>query len=146
MRVQLSIAGLMLVAAFGFGCSKPALSGSRAKTYPVFGIIKVDGEPAEGVYVTCYPDKEVAENKLPSGTITAENGKFAFSTYSANDGLPKGTYKLVFKWNELGIGKTVDRLGGAYAKAAKSKFEFVVGNESSVDLGVIELSKTVSKK
>ncbi len=145
MSPPLIVTGFTMIVVLGLGCSKPQ-SGSRLKTYPTFGVVEVDGQPAEGVFVTCYPDKDTSEYQRPLGTITGGDGKFAFSTYAANDGLPEGQYKLVFQWNELGIDKTADRLGGNYTDPAKSKIELFVGNGETGNLGIIELSTNLSKR
>jgi 5-hydroxyisourate hydrolase-like protein (transthyretin family) len=146
MKFRMIAAGMLLLASLVPGCSRRSEGSPRVKTYPCFGVVEVDGEPAAGVMVVCYPDKDGAEQKLPSGSMTGENGKFVFSTYAAGDGVPAGNYTLVFKWKELGIGETADRLGSAYSDPTKSNFHIAVGPGESGDQGVIELStKPVAK-
>ena len=129
----------------GFGCSQAARGPERHKTFPVYGIVEVNGLPAEGVFITCHPNKAASEYSQTLGTLTGDDGKFAFSTYQEKDGLPEGVYKLVFKWQKLGLDATVDQLQGAYDSPTKSKIEIVVGPGEKNDLGVIELSASVPR-
>ena len=80
--------------------------------------------------------------------ITATDGerKFALATYEAGDGLPNGTYKLTFVWEEVSLvfqTKKIDQLGGAYADPKKSEISVTVDGGKKVDLGTIDL---VAKK
>lgn len=110
------------------------------------GTVKVDGSPTAAIIVTAHPDSGNSDAKVPLITATDGEGKFAFATYEAGDGLPNGTYKLTFVWEEISLvfqTKKVDQLGGGYADPKKSEISVTVDGDKKVDMGTIEL---VTKK
>lgn len=142
------LAGIILV-----GCSSSKPPGPpRVKTYPVTGIIHVDGKPTAGVQISFYPHENAATTAIVM-TTSGDGGKFAATTYAGNDGLPDGTYKMTFVIDEtpdgaaslLGNPEFKDGLNGAYSDAKTSTHEVTV-NKAKVDLGVIELSTTGAAK
>lgn len=140
----MSIALMSLVL---IGCTgeKPR-GGNRTKTTPVVGTVMVDGSPTPAVIVTAHPDPGNSEAKVPLITATDGEGKFAFATYQAGDGLPNGTYKLTFVWEEISLvfqTKKNDHLGGAYADPKKSEISVTVDGGKMIDMGTINL---VTKK
>jgi hypothetical protein len=128
----------LLVAILLSGCQPKHVSVPRLKTMPVTGTVHVDGEPALGVTVQCCPKPGSAEIQHPVLAVTDAEGNFAFAMYEAGDGLPEGTYNLVFLW-EFGMDQT-DKLKGAYADPTKSRHVIEVVDGEEQDLGVIELS------
>jgi hypothetical protein len=136
------------------GCSHKPSGPPREKTYPVVGVVEVDGETAMGLAVTFHPEGDTLF-KFRNSTVTDENGRFSLSTYQKRDGMPAGEYVLTFAWprglEEGGIQlgkdkeKLSDKLNGAYLDRNKSQHKVTVSAEQN-DLGVIELStKNLSK-
>ena len=121
------------------GCSSPRRDGPRLDTTPVTGVVEVDGEPAESLLVECHPQPGADTIKHPLTGMTDAEGRFSMSMYQAGDGLPEGTYNLVFVWEEMGL-PPKDKLKGAYADPKKSKHQITVVTGESNDMGLIELS------
>ena len=122
------------------GCSKPQRGGPREKTFPVTGVVEVDGEAAEGIEVACHPDPGSSAIKYPVTTFTDANGAFSVGTYQSGDGLPEGKYTLAFKWEVPGPGTPINKLSRVYADPAKSTHKVTVVKGEPNDLGTIELS------
>ena len=154
--IVVCLAGIVLAS-----CSaNPLPGGVRVKTYPVTGIVHVDGEPVEGVGIRFYPQDDSACIKHAVSAGTDDGGRFFVGTYAAGDGLPEGIYKLTFELREeeeqvgtptttlarFGQRPIMDRFKGAYADPGKSKYEVTIEKGESGDLGVIELLTTGSGK
>ena len=75
---------------------------------------------------------------------TDADGRFSISMYQKGDGLPEGTYRLTFKWEEFGI-PIKDKLNRAYTDPLKSTYKVTVTAGEPNDLGLIELSTKASK-
>ncbi|WP_157606285.1 hypothetical protein [Schlesneria paludicola] len=130
----------MLVASLvSLGCSSKLPGEPRLKTTPVTGIVYVDGEPAIALTVECHPESSDCPIKHPVIASTDAKGKFDLGMYVAGDGLPEGTYRLVFIWQGIGLNQR-DRLKGYYANPSKSKTKITVIAGNHEDLGVINLS------
>jgi hypothetical protein len=147
MKTQIEFA-LLLVACTGlFGCSSKS-GPVRLKTTPVKGVVHVDGKPAELLRVEFHPESKIEGLDHVPATVTNAEGHFAVSTYASGDGLPEGTYYLVFKWERMGARanekKRPDRLNGAYADTytdpTKSEFKATITKGEAKDLGTYELS------
>ena len=121
------------------GCSKPHQTGPREKTFPLTGVVQVDGDPAEGLEVQCSPEPGSSKINYPLTATTDKNGAFSMATYKKGDGLPEGNYVLTFTWSEPGL-VVKDRLKGKYADTKKSAHKVTVVTGKSNDLGEIELS------
>jgi 5-hydroxyisourate hydrolase-like protein (transthyretin family) len=121
------------------GCSQELPGGPRFETYPTRGVVRVDGQPAELVEVSCHPAADSKNVKYTLSSMTDKDGKFELTTYTSSDGLPEGTYKLSFRWIEPSF-VPKDKFNGAYADPSKSKFQITIENGKESDLGVIELS------
>lgn len=130
---------LLIVSLVSFGCSSKLPGEPRLKTTPVRGIVHVDGEPAIALTVECHPESSDCPIKYPVMASTDANGKFDLGMYMAGDGLPEGTYSLVFIWQGVGLNQR-DRLKGYYANPAKSKTKVTVIAGNHEDLGIINLS------
>ena len=136
-RFPLAIA--LLFSLLVVGCSKAKPQGVREQTSPLTGIIKVDGQAAEGVEVQCNPEPGNSKINYPVVATTDKNGAFAVGTYQKGDGLPEGNYLLTFVWMEAGL-TPKDKLKGAYTDPKKSKHKVTIElGEKKNDLGEIEL-------
>jgi hypothetical protein len=135
---------LVLIAGMLVGCGNNPL-GLR----PVSGTVTVDGKPAKGVQVVLVPvktDLPDAMKQRPIGTSDA-NGKFSFTTFVLNDGVPTGDYQVTATWVTPNQGPMVgersasggDRLLYRYAIPEKSGITAVI-DSSTVELPPIELS------
>ena len=129
----------LLIVCLVIGCGQPPRGGPRLTTSPLKGVVNVDGEPTEGVEVTCTPEPGTSEIKYPIVASTDVNGQFSLGTYQAGDGLPEGKYILTFAWPELSM-VPKDRLNKAYSDPAKSEHKVTVVTGEPNDLGEIELS------
>lgn len=139
-------------------------SGPKPKdvkpTFPVTGVVQIDGKPTEGVQLFVFPaENPPAEQMTPttnvfgvSAAVTEADGKFAFGTYVAKDGLPAGSYVVSVYWNggvippldnlqdrEPKLSPAATKLNRKYGIPAKSAFKFTVDKEP-VDLKILELS------
>lgn len=142
-----ALLGLLLLISLT-GCSrKPE---GQLDVYQVTGRVTIAGKPAQGVVVVLYPQAgSAAETKKlnPSGH-TDENGEYVLTTYTQDDGVPEGTYRVALRWMETpapsakglppGFLPPVDKLKGRYADPAKTKWEIVVSSQTN-ELPVIEV-------
>lgn len=73
------------------GCSK---GPSRPKTYPVRGVVTLNGTPVEGATVTFVPKEGAAGESRPQAAtaITDSNGRYAIGTFATGDGAIPGEY------------------------------------------------------
>ena len=135
-----------VVVALCGSCSEPPRGGPRLPTFPLTGIVFVDGVPAEGVTVECFPKPGGKFRRVISGRTNAD-GQFSISTYEQGDGIPEGEYTLTFKWEKAaGFAKAKDRLKGRYANPKTSKFTITVKKGEQADLGRIDLTIGDSQK
>ena len=87
MQTQSRWVAVLLVGIVFVGCSSaPPPGGPRVKTYPVTGVVKVDGVPTQGIQIVFAP-QEGADAKFAITTGTLEGGKISPTTYRAGDGL-----------------------------------------------------------
>ena len=105
----------------------PACGGSDFhKVYPVTGKILVNGQPAGDclIYLNRTFDDDHPRRVTPYA-LTNENGEFQITSYITNDGAPEGEYVVTIEWRDrVGMSQALDgpdQLGGAYAKADKTK-------------------------
>lgn len=139
MRSGASRGTVLLIAIVLSGCGASPPGGAHVKTTPVTGIVQVDGAPTAGVTVECHPEAGSSHVEHPLTTRTDAKGKFCFTTYDFCDGLPNGTYHLVFMWKTVTSGQK-DQLNGSYADPKSSKHNVTIDNRQPIDLGIIELS------
>jgi hypothetical protein len=85
------IAVAAIAAACGCGAPKP----KPETLVPVSGIVKLDGKPTEGIRMMFHP---TGETKGLGGcwAITDQDGKFKVIHWSNKEGLPPGSYHVVF--------------------------------------------------
>lgn len=103
------------------GCDRPS---EGPPTYPVQGVLKVDGKPAEGAQVILHPagGKDFDQRGArPTGRVEAD-GTFRMTTYQIGDGAPAGRYVVTVYWAEYAesLEPSPDRLKGRYGDPAKS--------------------------
>ncbi len=85
------LCGLVLVGiALGvtIGCAGP--TSDRPATYPVTGIVTLDGSPVAGAAVTFVPS---VGGKSAAG-VTDASGKYALTTFEGGDGAVPGDYSV----------------------------------------------------
>ncbi len=141
------IVTLVLLLPLGLcSCGKEP-QGFRKVTFPVSGLVYVDGAPVENLAVTCVkqPLGDDKEHPTQSQTYTEKDGKFKISTYKSGDGVPEGDYVLTFYWGELNLMSMTysgpDKLNERYQDPASSPVRFTVKPGEPTDLGKIELTK-----
>src|SRR5262245_26866765 len=110
------------------GCGRKA--DGRLKSYPVHGLVTVDGKPTGGIYVFLNPAAQPPTHGIFPNAITNGAGEYWISTYDAEDGAPLGDYVVTAKWPR-GEGLQVhsespDRLKGRYADPTKSAIKISV--------------------
>jgi hypothetical protein len=90
----------------------------RPTTYPVHGMLFVNGKPAAGARVRLFAMNNPTLDGLCPHAEVERDGSFQLMTYQKGDGAPEGTYALTVTWpvppkagKELGK----DRFNGRYA-------------------------------
>lgn len=129
-------------------CTALVLAGCNhrdygVETFPVTGLVCVDGAPTAQVSVTLHRVGGM-DKKTPtvSATISKEDGSFAISTFEDGDGVPAGDYVATFTWAEFNpISRSMgpDKLKGKYNDPDQSQFKVSVAPGAKVDMGRIEL-------
>jgi hypothetical protein len=128
-RAKVEMVALIGLAALAVGCS----SNGRKPVYPVHGTV-LDGKdkPAAGAMVFFHPiDATDGELIKPLGYVQ-EDGSFALTTYTKNDGAPQGEYSVTIEWrqakaNPFGSRNPgPDKLQGRYSDPGRSKIRFQV--------------------
>jgi 5-hydroxyisourate hydrolase-like protein (transthyretin family) len=143
-RLTIGVRFLVLVSlAAPVGCSREPMN--RKETYPVTGVVTVDGQPAAGLKVELHDVKGIdAQNPSFSSTFTDEQGRYSLSTYEQGDGVPEGEYKVTFFWGEVQPFNMAyggeDKLKNKYSDPAKTQFSVKVQRGTPADMGKIELS------
>jgi hypothetical protein len=111
-----------------------ACSNGDTALNPVKGKVLYKGQAAAGVLVAFHPSEGNKVTSIPSTGKTGEDGTFTLST-GPKEGAPAGSYVVTFTWPEEAKAKTQkgkisldppslrDRLQGAYASQAQSKFK-----------------------
>jgi hypothetical protein len=105
------------------GCSfEPA----KPPTFPVSGVVTLDGKPVEGVVVTFVPRVTGTVSSATGSTDAA--GKYQLTTFSGNDGAQEGDFDVkVSKYGyketeEAGDGTTITS-AEEYQAAMKKSYE-----------------------
>lgn len=144
---MIAILGLVgLVGISSLGCGSPPPPGPpRKPTYPIKGIVLVDGQPVEMLEVSCHDTKLPSDgNSVIATAYTDAEGKFELATYAAGDGVPEGDYVLTFLWGEFNVISRSyggpDKLKDRYSSPKSSQVKFTVKKGTPVDLGKIELT------
>lgn len=138
--IALSVMGLI-----GCGPTGPQ-GGPRVETIPVTGKVIVDGAPAAYLRVLAVPNDAAGALPMDSACITTTEGMFSLSTYESGDGVPVGSYKLIFSWGQINLMNgqySGDKFKGKYSDASKSEYSLTIeSGDKPLDLGTIELSTT----
>ena len=143
------VVGLFLVALATLvgvttGCSKPGW----LETYPVKGMVLVDGQPAKDAMVTFNPKEQIGDRPyLPTGQ-TNEQGEFSIATFVSGDGAPPGEYDVTIVWplrkNPISTLWEGDKLNGRYANKTKSTIRVTV-EKQPLQLAPFELTGNPKK-
>jgi 5-hydroxyisourate hydrolase-like protein (transthyretin family) len=117
----------------------------RKETFPVTGVVHVDGKAIAKLAVRCTDVNGMdRQNPTKSSAFTDEDGKFEISTYEKSDGMPEGDYVLTFQWGQWNMISASyggpDKLNGRYMDPAESEVKFTVKAGEPTDLGTIELT------
>jgi hypothetical protein len=100
------------------GCGD--VEGYRFEVHPADGRVLRDGAPVAGAYVRFHPD-DPASVQVPEGeegltvmltTQTDQDGRFAMSTYLADDGVPAGDYTVTVVADQDPAGSDVENADG----------------------------------
>ncbi len=134
------LAALFLLASSFLGCGS---KDNRLPCFPVEGKILANGEPASGVTITFHAVDPKNATPVKPGATTAQDGSYILSTYDMLDGAPAGDYTVTILWEQANEeGKKVDRLRGAYADPATTKYKTTVrdqpNNTYNIELRVQE--------
>lgn len=87
----------------GCGRQADAWRAKRPKTFPVTGIVSLDGSPVEGAMVTFI----ATETPSVAAGITDALGRFKLRTYDPGDGAIPGPHKVL-------IEKKIERMPASY--------------------------------
>ena len=136
------LALILIVCAICGACSKVT---NRKATYPVTGVLKVDGQPAEMAAVNCLAVQGLDKaDPTVSAAFTNPDGSFQISTYEKGDGVPTGDYVLTVEWGKMNLISMQyggpDKLNGKYSNAKTSTIKFTVKEGVPTELGTIELT------
>lgn len=113
-----SLAGTILLLGLVFvsGCGSKKIERSETSSGPgakapsglvkIGGTVTIDGQPKPGVMVLLCPPTEEQQApmqnrpfmKVGAGAFTDKDGKWQYTTFSANDGIAPGQYLVVFHW------------------------------------------------
>jgi hypothetical protein len=128
----------------GLVCGACSKAPERKATYPVTGMIKVDGQIVPQLAVRCHDTKGIDKaDPTVSAAYTDAEGKFQISTFKSGDGVPVGDYALTFAWGEINLISmqySGDKFNGKYSDPATSPHKFTVKEGVPTDLGTIELT------
>lgn len=134
----------MVILVVGLVCGACSKAPERKATFPVTGVVKVDGQIVMDLAVRCHDTKGIdkAEPTYSAARTDAE-GKFKISTYQSGDGVPVGDYVLTFTWGEVNLISmqySGDKFKGKYDDPKTSTHKFSVKEGVPTDLGTIELT------
>jgi len=99
-------------------------------TYPVSGQVLRGDKPIFYATVVLHPKSNIGDQSLRPRGVTDPDGKFALTTFTADDGAPAGDYDVsVTQWTtdkpEEG---PINRLAAKYADPATSGLKITVGS------------------
>lgn len=100
---------------------------------PVKGNVNYRGKPAIGFRVVFHPQTDIGKLQFSPSAITGSSGEFELRSLHPSDGAPLGDYAVTFEWPDHLNKDTdtdpvpeIDKLRGAYANPANSKFRVTV--------------------
>jgi len=110
-------------------------SPSGPVKYPVEGVVRINGQPAERMAVTLHHEDETVEGNLRYPTaVTDPEGRFVVSSESDRDGAVAGRYRVTFVWLSSSELDAFDQLQGAFSDPRRSRFTVTVPVEQAVGL------------
>jgi hypothetical protein len=139
----------------GGGGPKP---GEAVPTFPVTGVVKIDGTPTPMVRVLLFPIDKIPEwfdhrVAAPHWAQTDPEGNFKITTYNAADGAPAGEYAVYFYWegtpkmvplsdpDEVAVDPVAAKFNAKYANLMKPQLPTVkVEDGKPTDMGTLELT------
>jgi hypothetical protein len=99
-------------------------------TFPARGQVFLDGQPLAGAVVIFHPADPTIIRPVRADGLTAADGSFTLSTYTANDGCPAGAYKVTVASRPPDLvepGKAaVNRVPEVYSKTTTTDLRFEV--------------------
>ena len=138
---------MVLVIGFTSCSSSGPVLPPKKPVVPVSGVVRVDGQPQEGIIVTLQPTTAKHGLYQFPTAITNGDGSFELSTYAENDGAPEGEYRALFSWplQEDEEDLETDKLKRLYsshdALGQNPKFVVKIGHEP-MELDPFELKLT----
>jgi len=123
----------LLVTAWMAGCSRES---EGPPTYPVQGVLKIDGQPAVDAQVILHPagGSDFDERGTrPTGRV-GPDGSFKLTTYQPGDGAPAGNYVVTIYWakDPESLEPSPDRLKGRYLDPAKSTIKIEIEETETI--------------
>jgi len=145
----LMVCGVMLLATrAGSGPPDPFPIPPNAEVFPVGGSVRWKGQPAEHAKVYLYPVADPSPARWPNGFPRAtvkSDGSFAVSTFSRDDGAPRGKYVVLVSWANRWDGsrnwgdderRNRDRFGGKYLKVNPPRWPIEIGGPSQTPIRI----------
>jgi hypothetical protein len=138
------------------GCARRK-GPKREPTFPVSGVIKIDGTPTPMVRVFMFPEDKLPEwfeplRGAPHFATTDNDGKFKISTYESGDGAPAGKYVVCFYWegnpkvlpfsnpDEPPVDPTAAKFNKKYGQPHQSQIKVTVEKGKATDMGTLDLT------
>lgn len=109
--------------------------------FPVSGVVRVNGQPAERVTVNFQrTDPAATGNAAHPSAVTDASGRFQMSTERDGDGAAEGEYVVAFTWqSDPDSERATDLFTGRYRDSKTSKFRAKVGR-GPIELEPFELT------
>lgn len=101
--IPLSATAVLLAVLGATGCS-----GSKnpwEKTFPVSGVVQFKGKTVAGAELAFFPIDASAPDEVRPKAKSDANGRFEASTFTHNDGLPAGKYRVTVVHHEVAVSK-----------------------------------------
>ena len=146
--------GLVLLALTIAGCTRTqsadqalakayeATGGQREEVAKVAGTVTIDGQPVgdtgpmRTIVILYDPHKPDASRKAPLYAVCDEDGHFEFTRYSKGDGVPPGSYTVLFEELVARTGSRFtgeDQLKNLYNDPDKSPFHVDISPPGKTD-------------
>jgi hypothetical protein len=139
--VRGTIVVAMAVAIFASGCSD-----GRKSVYPVHGkVVDAKNQPAIGAMLVFHPVNGDNNDSLKPLGYVGDDGTFALTTYTKDDGAWEGEYQITVEWRPrpttpFAAKKLAkDKLDGKYSNPATSKIRFKVEKKPDNEVPTIQL-------
>jgi hypothetical protein len=100
-RLHLVAAVALLALSLGGYWAKEWL---RPSVVPATGVVEIEGQPVDGARLVLHPvlapGQSPRDVRYPTA-VTDGQGKFVFTTYKPDDGIPPGDYHVSIEWRRL---------------------------------------------